>query len=87
MSIRLRLAVVFAVASAVLFALGGWLFVSRLSASLQSTIDSQLAVQLVQAPRYLPDVRCPRRRVGRPGARGVRRPGRRPLRAGPGWQR
>ncbi len=54
MSIRLRLAVVFALASAVLFALGGWLFLSRLSASLQSTIDSQLAVQLVQAPRYLP---------------------------------
>ncbi len=54
MSIRLRLAVVFALASALLFALGGWLFVSRLSASLQSTIDSQLAVQLAQAQRYLP---------------------------------
>ncbi|MGA8248986.1 MAG: HAMP domain-containing sensor histidine kinase [Nocardioides sp.] len=54
MSIRLRLAVVFAVASAVLTALGGWLFVDQLSASLQTSIDSQLAVQLTQAPRFLP---------------------------------
>jgi len=59
MSIRLRLAVVFAVASAVLFALGGWLFVSRLSASLQGSIDSQLAVRLTQAARYLPSSGAP----------------------------
>ncbi|HEX6878606.1 MAG TPA: HAMP domain-containing sensor histidine kinase [Nocardioidaceae bacterium] len=54
MSIRLRLAVVFAVASAVVFALGSWLFVTELSSSLQGSIDSQLAIQLAQAPRYLP---------------------------------
>jgi hypothetical protein len=54
MSIRLRLAVVFAVASAVVFGVGSWLFVAELSSSLQGTIDSQLAVQLAQAARYLP---------------------------------
>src|SRR6476469_9295138 len=54
MSIRLRLAGVFALVSTVLFALGGWLFVSQLSASLQGTIDAQLAVQLAQAARVLP---------------------------------
>src|ERR1017187_3344688 len=54
MSIRLRLAVVFAVASAILFALGSWLFVAELSSSLLGSIDSQLAVQLGQAARYLP---------------------------------
>src|ERR1022692_4585073 len=54
MSIRLRLAVVFAVASVILFALGSWLFVAELSSSLLGSIDSQLAVQLGQAARYLP---------------------------------
>lgn len=54
MSIRLRLAVVFMVASAVVFALGSWLFVRELSSSLQGAIDSQLAVQLGQSARYLP---------------------------------
>ena len=54
MSIRLRLAVVFAVASAVVFGIGSWLFVAELSSSLLGTIDSQLAVQLAQAARYLP---------------------------------
>jgi two-component system OmpR family sensor kinase len=54
MSIRLRLAVVFAVASAVLFALGSWLFAAALSSSLLGSIDAQLAVQLDQAARYLP---------------------------------
>ncbi len=54
MSIRLRLAVVFAVAAAIVFALGSWLFVATLSASLLNSIDAQLATQLGQAGRYAP---------------------------------
>lgn len=54
MSIRLRLAVVFAVASAVVFGVGSWLFVAELSSSLLGAIDSQLTVQVAQAARYLP---------------------------------
>jgi signal transduction histidine kinase len=54
MSIRLRLALVFTFASAVVFALGSWVFVTELSRSLLGGVDSQLAVQLAQAPRYLP---------------------------------
>ncbi|MGO9159254.1 MAG: sensor histidine kinase [Streptosporangiaceae bacterium] len=54
MSIRLRLAVVFTVAAAALFALGSVLFVSQLSARLLSAIDAQLKVSLGQAARYLP---------------------------------
>jgi signal transduction histidine kinase len=54
MSIRLRLAVVFAVAAAIVFALGSWLFVATLSASLLSSIDSRLTSQFDQASRYLP---------------------------------
>ena len=54
MPIRLRLAVVFALAAAALFALGGWLFASGLSSAQLTTIDSQLAAQLAQAGRYLP---------------------------------
>jgi two-component system OmpR family sensor kinase len=53
MSIRLRLAVVFTVAAAILFALGSWLFVTALSSSLLSTIDAQLASRLSTAGRYL----------------------------------
>ena len=53
MSIRLRLTVVFALAAATLFALGGWLFVTLLSASLMSSIDAQLAAQAAQASVYL----------------------------------
>ncbi len=53
MPIRLRLAVAFAIAAAALFALGGWLFISGLSSAQLATIDSQLAVQLGQAGRYL----------------------------------
>jgi two-component system, OmpR family, sensor kinase len=53
MSIRLRLAVLFAVASAVVFALGSWLFVRELSSSLLSSVDSQLAVRLSQAAATL----------------------------------
>jgi two-component system, OmpR family, sensor kinase len=53
MSIRLRLAVVFTVAAAILFALGSWLFVTALSSSLLGTIDAQLATRLSTASRYL----------------------------------
>src|ERR1019366_7723587 len=53
MSIRLRLAVVFTVAAAALFALGSWLFVSQLSAGLLTSIDAQLAARLGQEGRYL----------------------------------
>src|SRR5450756_190739 len=54
MPIRLRLALAFAVAAALLFALGGWLFSSALSAAQLGVIDSQLTAQLAQAARYLP---------------------------------
>jgi len=53
MPIRLRLSVAFAIAAAAVFALGGWLFISSLSAAQLRTIDSQLAIQLTQASRYL----------------------------------
>jgi hypothetical protein len=53
MPIRLRLATAFALAAAVLFALGGWLFATGLSAAQLNTIDTQLAAQLAQAGRYL----------------------------------
>lgn len=54
MSIRLRLAAVFAVAAALLCGAGGWLFVTVLSSSLLNSIDTQLAGQLGVASRYLP---------------------------------
>jgi two-component system OmpR family sensor kinase len=54
MSIRLRLAVIFAVASAVVFAVGSWLFIAALSSSLLGSIDAQLAARLGQAASYLP---------------------------------
>jgi hypothetical protein len=54
MPIRLRLALAFGVAAAVVFALGSWLFISRLSAAQLNMIDSQLGVQLTQAGRYVP---------------------------------
>ena len=53
MSIRLRLAMVFALASALLLAVGGWLFVTVLSSSLMSSIDLQLSVQASQGSSYL----------------------------------
>jgi hypothetical protein len=56
----------FAVASAVVFALGSWLFVAELSSSLLGSIDSQLAVQLDQAGRYLPAPGAPRPAAGSP---------------------
>ena len=66
MSIRLRLAVVFAVASAVVFALGSWLFVTELRSSLQASVDSQLGVQIAQAARYLPASDTPAPATGGP---------------------
>jgi two-component system OmpR family sensor kinase len=54
MPIRLRLALAFAAAAALLFALGGWLFSGALAAAQLSVIDSQLTAQLAQAARYLP---------------------------------
>ncbi|MGO9222078.1 MAG: sensor histidine kinase [Streptosporangiaceae bacterium] len=54
MSIRLRLAVVFTAAAALVFALGAWLFVAKLSASLLGSIDTQLSGQLSRASRYYP---------------------------------
>ena len=54
MSIRLRLAVTFAAAAALLFAAGGWLFAAALSAAQLRVIDAQLTTQLGQAARYLP---------------------------------
>ena len=53
MSIRLRLALLFAIASAVVLSLGAWLFVSVLSSSLLSSVDSQLAIQASHASSYL----------------------------------
>jgi two-component system, OmpR family, sensor kinase len=66
MSIRLRLAFVFAVASALVFAIGSWLFVTQLSSSLLNSIDSQLAVRLAQAARYLPASAASAPAAGRP---------------------
>ena len=54
MSIRLRLALAFAAAAALLFAVGGWLFAAALSSAQLRVIDSQLTGQLAQAARYLP---------------------------------
>jgi len=46
--IRLRVALVFALALAIAFALGGWLFISQLSAANLRTTDSALAARLSQ---------------------------------------
>jgi len=54
MSIRLRLAVGFAAASGLLFAVAGWLFAATLSAAQFRAIDSQLTAQLALAASYLP---------------------------------
>ena len=53
MPIRLRLAVAFALVTAVVFAAGSWLFVDGLARAQLAAIDSQLAVQIGQAARYL----------------------------------
>jgi signal transduction histidine kinase len=54
MPIRLRLALAFAAAAALLFAVGGWLFAAALSSAQLGVIDSQLTAQLPQAARYVP---------------------------------
>ena len=54
MSIRLRLALGFAAAAGLLFAIGGWLFAAALSAAQLGVIDSQLTAQLAQAASQLP---------------------------------
>ena len=48
MSIRLRVALVFALALAVAFTLGGWLFLSQLSAAMLRTTDANLTARLSQ---------------------------------------
>jgi signal transduction histidine kinase len=45
-SIRLRVALVFALALAIAFTLGGWLFISQLSAAMLRTTDANLAARL-----------------------------------------
>ena len=55
MPIRLRLALAFTAAAALLFAAGGWLFAAALSSAQLGVIDSQLTAQLAQAAPYLPD--------------------------------
>ncbi len=54
MPIRFRLAVIFVVAWAVVFAAGGWLLVTQLAASQLSSIDTLLSDRLAQSDRYLP---------------------------------
>jgi two-component system OmpR family sensor kinase len=54
-SIRLRVALVFTLALAAAFALGGWLFVSQLSAAMLRSTDAALAARLSQASRYTAD--------------------------------
>jgi signal transduction histidine kinase len=54
MSIRLRLALAFAAAAALLFAVGAWLFAANLSAAQLGAIDTQLTAPLATAPLYLP---------------------------------
>ena len=60
MPIRLRVALVFALALAVAFALGGWLFVSQLSAAMLRSTDAALAARLSQVGRYTEDDGNPR---------------------------
>jgi two-component system, OmpR family, sensor kinase len=58
--IRLRVTLVFALALAVAFTLGGWLFVSRLSAAMLKSTDAALAARLSQAGLYTEDDGNPR---------------------------
>jgi two-component system, OmpR family, sensor kinase len=68
MSIRLRLAAVFITATAVLYGVGSWLFVTTLSSSLLNAIDAQLATQLSPGTvrRYVPAACAGRPRSGSP---------------------
>ena len=53
MPIRVRLALAFGAAAAVLVALGGWMFVSLLSSSMLRSIDAQLTTAAGVAGRYV----------------------------------
>ncbi len=53
MSIRLRLAIVFAIAIAVAFSLGSWLLVSQLKAVMLRSTDAGLAAQLTRVHRLV----------------------------------
>jgi two-component system OmpR family sensor kinase len=66
MPIRLRLAVLFAVAIAAVYSLGAWFFFTRLSSTVLSSVDTQLAVQLSQEGRYLPAAGRPATGTSRP---------------------
>src|SRR5215471_2451501 len=55
MPIRLRVAAVFTLALAAAFALGGWLFVSQLSAAMLRSTDAALAARLSRATQYTVD--------------------------------
>src|SRR5215471_5402697 len=55
MSIRLRVALVFALALAIAFTLGGWLFLSQLSAAMLRSTDTALAARVAQARGYTTD--------------------------------
>src|SRR5215472_2508417 len=55
MSIRLRVALVFALALAIAFTLGGLLFLSQLSAAMLRSTDAALAARLAQARGYTTD--------------------------------
>ena len=55
MPIRLRVALVFALALAIAFTLGSWLFLSQLSAAMLGTTDAALTARLSQAARYSED--------------------------------
>lgn len=54
MSIRLRVALVFTLALAAAFALGGWLFINQLSKQVLKNTDQTLIAQLGQASQYIP---------------------------------
>jgi two-component system, OmpR family, sensor kinase len=55
MSIRLRVALVFALALAIAFTLLGWLFIGQLSAAMLRSTDSALTARLAQASLYSED--------------------------------
>jgi two-component system OmpR family sensor kinase len=58
-SIRLRLALGFAITAAALFTVGAWLFAATLSTAQLRVIDSQLGAQLATAARYVPGTALP----------------------------
>jgi signal transduction histidine kinase len=59
-SIRLRVALVFALALAIVLALGSWLFISQLSAAMLRATDAALHVRLNQGVRSSDDQESPR---------------------------